>query len=445
MTAITPPDRTIRHRGTAYSLHKHHTNGTSERTLLAEETLDKIKPYFSVFGLTRLANITGLDRSGIPVTVAIRPNSYSLVQSSGKGTSLTTALASAAMESIEVYCAEHIHQLRIAATYSELTTHAQTIDLHKLDVNRHALFHSERVEEWLLGWDIVQQQEVAVPYHSVTLDFRLLTQMTCPASFIMSSNGLASGNHFLEALLSGLYELIERDGITCHGVAERYGWKKQRVWLEHIEDETIQRLLTLLRSQDLAPIMLDCTTDLGVPTFEAYLYDLRSNLVPVSRGYGAHLNPATAITRALTEAVQGRTVVISGARDDLFKDLYDTNRFRYTHSVKNLQSNASSVSLRYTDSTCTTFEADVWLILERLKQAGLEQVIVFDLSPEAPDISVLRVIVPGLEGYPHYNYHPKARSYRFAERVCGPGQVAHTKLHPFLSEVSTHSPAGGVL
>ncbi|HEX6288296.1 MAG TPA: YcaO-like family protein, partial [Herpetosiphonaceae bacterium] len=166
------PDLAIRYRDYSYALHKRYTHGNSDRTLLPEETLDKIKPHFPSIGLTRLGNITGLDRAGIPVTVAIRPNSYSLTQSSGKGTSLIAALTSAAMESIELYCAENIRQKRMIASYSEVKTQFQTIDLHKIHFSRHSLFHVDRPEEWLIGWDIAQQREVAVPYHSVTLDFR---------------------------------------------------------------------------------------------------------------------------------------------------------------------------------------------------------------------------------------------------------------------------------
>jgi ribosomal protein S12 methylthiotransferase accessory factor len=39
------------------------------------------------------------------------------------------------------------------------------------------------------------------------------TELRC---FVTDTNGLASGNHFLEALASALYELIERDAVSCH-------------------------------------------------------------------------------------------------------------------------------------------------------------------------------------------------------------------------------------
>jgi len=55
----------------------------------------------SRMGITRLGNITGLDRIGIPVAVAVRPNSRSVSVSQGKGLELAQAMASALMEACE--------------------------------------------------------------------------------------------------------------------------------------------------------------------------------------------------------------------------------------------------------------------------------------------------------------------------------------------------------
>jgi len=51
-------------------------------------------------GITRVANVTGLDHVGIPVVMACRPNARGLAVSQGKGLTLDAAKASAVMESI---------------------------------------------------------------------------------------------------------------------------------------------------------------------------------------------------------------------------------------------------------------------------------------------------------------------------------------------------------
>ncbi len=69
---------------------KRYRDGT-HRTTSPEDTLTKVKPLLKEMGITRLANLTGLDRIGIPVISAVRPNSRSVSISPGKGASLEAA------------------------------------------------------------------------------------------------------------------------------------------------------------------------------------------------------------------------------------------------------------------------------------------------------------------------------------------------------------------
>ena len=64
------------------------------RLLPPEETLARILPFKSSFGVTRIANLTGLDRTGIPVVMVCRPNARSTAVFHGKGISLAAAKAS---------------------------------------------------------------------------------------------------------------------------------------------------------------------------------------------------------------------------------------------------------------------------------------------------------------------------------------------------------------
>ncbi|TVQ49665.1 MAG: hypothetical protein EA365_00285 [Gloeocapsa sp. DLM2.Bin57] len=434
----------ISYKSQQYYLEKKYDLGNSNRILHPKETLAKIKPYFPKIVLTRLGNITGLDRVGVPVTIAIRPNSYSLTQSSGKSTNLEAALVSAAMESIELYCAENIQPEIIGASYNQVQKSFNVIALEDIEFSQHHLFNSDRPEDWVIGWDIVNQEEVAVPHHSVSLDFRILNQLKCPYSFTMSSNGLASGNHFLEAVISGLYEVIERDGVSCHTEANCYGKKKIQIDLSTVDDTEIQKLCQQLASKQLLPIVCDCTNDIGVPVFEAYVYDLESNTVSISHGYGAHLNPHIAILRALTEAIQSRTIIISGSRDDIFRDIYQANRFRYQSSVNTITNNNELVKMNYRNQTSHTFNEDIFLLIDQLKKAGLNSVIVVDLSPTEIDIAVVKVIVPGLEGYHYYGYRPRRRAKKFVVENCPPNLPIPNSYFQEQQEVS-HRPAGGIL
>src|SRR5256885_2271791 len=83
------------------------------------ETLARVRPHAARMGITRLGNITGLNRIGIPVAIAVRPNSRSVSVSQGKGYDLPQAMASALMEACEGFHAEEIGPCQ-RAMYSNL-------------------------------------------------------------------------------------------------------------------------------------------------------------------------------------------------------------------------------------------------------------------------------------------------------------------------------------
>ena len=99
--------------------HKAYWAGT-HRTVAPAETLARVRPLMPTMGITRIANITGLDRLGIPVVMVCRPNSRSIAVSQGKGLTLDAAKASGLMESVETFHAESITRPLVLATAREL-------------------------------------------------------------------------------------------------------------------------------------------------------------------------------------------------------------------------------------------------------------------------------------------------------------------------------------
>ena len=80
--------------------------GGTVREMAAEETFKRLKPHLAEFGITRVADITGLDTIGIPVLTVVRPLARSLSVSQGKGVTRDLAAVSGVMESIEMFHAE---------------------------------------------------------------------------------------------------------------------------------------------------------------------------------------------------------------------------------------------------------------------------------------------------------------------------------------------------
>ena len=77
-------------------------NSETQRTIPPEETLLKVESLLPVAGITRVADITSLDRIGIPVFSSIRPMAKDGAISvyNGKGATPVEAKVSAMMEGI---------------------------------------------------------------------------------------------------------------------------------------------------------------------------------------------------------------------------------------------------------------------------------------------------------------------------------------------------------
>ena len=407
---------TINFRGKSYNARKEYWYGT-QRTVSPQETLERIRPHFKAVGLTRLSNITGLDRIGIPTTLAIRPNSPTLSNSSGKGFTLEAAMVSGAMEAIEMYHAENISLPHFRLPYDQLDGDYEVIPIEHLPLIKHSLFHVSWPYYWVLGWNLLNQREVAVPISVIDMVRNRKRSLDIP-SFQVSSNGLASGNDFLEAVSSGLFEVIERDAITCQRVAwEGYGLAPPLVRLESIEHPLVLELLDRFKVAQVAPLIFDCTMDTDVPVYMAYIYDRASRHVGIFRGYGAHLDPEIAMIRALTEAVQSRLVYIAGSRDDFFRHNYMRMKISDSReAIRAIQAMIPTVDARDRKSQATpTFEDDIHMALEKLRRVGLNQVIVFELTQPGFPIRVVKVVVPGLEGYMFDFYTPGHRAKTFCK------------------------------
>ncbi len=403
--------------GVAHTAKKGFYRGT-QRTAPPEVTLENIRRVAPTVGLTRLADITGLDRIGIPTFAGYRPQAPTLAASAGKGFTTIAAQVSAGMEAVEIWHAENLTLEVVLASHRELATDELTVAREHLPLTKHSLFDPTRTEAWVWGWDIVTQRQVAVPYACVSMgnnDYRP-TDRWMP--FAAGSNGLAGGNHILEAVAAALYEVVERDAIACERVAGTA--MDRRVDLTTISDSLVQSLIDQYNAAGVTPYLFDCTVDTAVPTYMAIVADRLDPSLGLYRGYGAHLDPHIAMIRALTEAAQARLVLLAGSRDDYFGRDQRLNRFsgdaRMT-SLDDLPAHARADS--HPAAATDAFHSDIHAVVQRLTDAGLSSVIVVDLSRPDLGIPVARVVVPELEGYvfDHYLAGPRARAHsrRMAE------------------------------
>jgi asparagine synthase (glutamine-hydrolysing) len=405
------------YRGTLLRASKRFTDGT-HRTADPAETLDRIRPHLRTAGITRLADVTGLDRIGIPTALAYRPNAITLSSSAGKGFTLEAALVSAAMEGIEVYHGETLRMPVTRASYADLAERGPVIPRERLLLAQHSLFNERRPEFWVEAWDIIAQHPVPVPFDAVGMASHPAQRPHLWLPFAMNSNGLASGNHLIEAICAALLEVIERDAMSCHLHARRVtGRASPRVCLDTVPHARVRELLDRFDAACVGVVIYDLTIDTNVPTYTASIYDRLRRHHGVYAGSGAHLDPEIAMIRALTEAAQSRLTYIAGSRDDYFRHDYLKHRMSDSdQGVAALVATPETVDARHRTSRATdSFEGDVAVLLADLRRCGLPRVLVADLTQDEIGIPVVRVLVPGLEGYPSARFNPpRARAQAFA-------------------------------
>lgn len=286
------------------------------------ETLRRARRAAAAAGVTRLADVTGLDWLGVPVYQAVRPGSRNMSVALGKGFTRDLARASALMEAVESYAAEEI---RLPATRASLAEMASALpyDPRELAVARRlgVAAHGSRgslVIDWVPATSLEAGEATFVPRGAFELDFTR-TPPSGAAWFDPTSNGLASGNTPCEAVIHALCELIERHEVATSAAS----WlnAERCVDLESVRFLPLVRLLSRLMSEGATLRVFERTGALGVPCFDALLW---TEELGVFRGLGCHFDPGIALSRAVLESAQARLAHVTGSRDDLWRKDYET-------------------------------------------------------------------------------------------------------------------------
>jgi ribosomal protein S12 methylthiotransferase accessory factor len=353
-------------------------------------------------GLTRIANVTGLDYLGVPVFMSVRPNARSLSVAQGKGFDEKSARVSAFMEAVEMAHAEQPTRRLHTSSYAEMGARARVPDPNLLPQQKGRTFRRNREIAWIAGNSLRDGETVWVPHDLVHLDFTRSPRLA--SGFLISSNGLASGNHPLEALCAGLYEVIERDATALWRFQRDTKRAEMRLLLSSVTDPDCRSLLDRLHGCEMSVAVWDVTTDIGVASFLCRIREAPGNTrsqLGSFWGSGCHLSRNIALSRAVTEAVQSRLTYIAGSRDDLHaRDYIDPPEQALFDLVSDIHEQRAR-NRRFEDvpDFCSkTFEEDLRHLISRLAAAHLTEIVMIDLTRPSIGIPVVRVIVPGLEG-----------------------------------------------
>jgi ribosomal protein S12 methylthiotransferase accessory factor len=372
----------------------------THRVCSPEETWERIQPAFGPAGLTRVADVTRLDVIGIPVFQAVRPRSRNLSVSQGKGATPMAARVSAAMEALELWHAEDgSHLPRRTASTREMAADnpIRTDDLLWAMGLRQPLM--DMGVDWVEAVSLVDGARGWLPTGMVELDFRY-HETFHPRIFHQTSNGLASGNTRDEALVHALAEVVERDAMAKAREAPE---RRRLIDPDSLGTGHLAELVDRVRAAGMKLGLYDVSADGELPVVVADL--ALPDLPTLWRGSGCHPSAEVAASRALTEAVQTRLTYIAGARDDLPMAPRAGDPARMFERFEEIRADVSqrgAVRLDELPDVASPTVAEDRQRIEGVLVAQGRRPWVVDLDHPGLALSVVRVLVPGLEEDLHH-------------------------------------------
>jgi thioglycine synthase len=368
-------------------------NNETQRAVPLEETLARIEPKVPAAGITRVADITNLDRIGIPVFSCIRPTAMdgAITVYNGKGATIEESRISAIMEGIERYSSELHDRRPELAPYPYMQMSGRNV-LDPKDLILPQGTDLDRLMPWTEGYDIANDEPILVlsnaVFHPLPPGFR--------GPFRTNTNGLASGNTLEEAVFHALSEVIERDAWSLVEACRDTGPR-----VVNITDGPLIAMQEKFAKAQVDVMVRDITSDIGIPTMAAVSDDvLLKDPMLLTIGIGTHTSARIAVMRALTEVAQSRLTQIHGAREDTtIAEMRKKMGYDRTRRINGywFRDNGTMDYSHIRSSDTDDFKKDIDHIVDALKKQGLDRVIVVDLTREEIGIPVVRVIVPGLE------------------------------------------------
>ena len=377
---------------------------SSWRDVAPDDTLQIAKHCAPLLGISRVTDVTRLDRIGIPVYSSIRPDALrsSLCVNAGKGLKSVDAMVGAYMEAIEFAWAEPRRAFvkRIETSPEEVSSQCNFASQF---VSLCPVLGTEVVPDGLIEGTIAQDfhsgSDVIIPLELVLSPIEDLKGQSI---FGTSTNGLSSGNSLHEAVLHGICEVIERDVQAFNFFCD------ESVSVDVCAGpDALVSLAEQILNAGMQLSLRYTPNQFGLPFMQAYILAPDSDPIRVSHGTGLHLSSKVAAVRAITEAAQSRLSYIHGGRDDLTvrKEYFEkapegTERSATEKLIKKAFNQKNSIQFEEINSFKLASISDALQTLRNiLTSQGMDQVLVVQLSPDDFPLAVVKTIVPKLESF----------------------------------------------
>ena len=358
-------------------------------------SLDRARGAAAAAGVTRLADITRLDRIGVPVFQAVRPWGRALSVHQGKGIDVEAAQIGALMEAVESHHAEAPNLPVISRAFDDLPVDERARHISDFAVAREVAPSTRERLDWVAARRIRDGGVLWVPFEVVSLDFRGRGD----ARWLRSSNGLGAHWDLQRATLKGLLEVVERDAEAIWRGRPSFVRTLDRLDLQTVPIDAVADIGRRVAAAGLTMAVYHLTTVIGLPAFVAEIID-RDGVAGAPRSvYGAACDskPHHAIVGAVLEAVQSRATMIAGVRDDIGFDPPASGQTGFEGFGLPLPPNLAPKTWgAVTRSASHGRASSASRIARMLARAGYDDAAVVDLSRPGGEVVVVKVLVPGL-------------------------------------------------
>jgi len=335
-------------------------------------------------------------------------------ETSGKGRTAEQAEASALGEAIERYSGTyHGDEATEIASFTALGDRAVHPDTWRLQDPRQVIGRTEwnarhsffqrlapvfdeyQDVPWTPVWSLTRGTHRMLPTAMLYFDG------PGPRGLGADSNGCAAGASIEDAVLHGLLELVERDAVALWWYNRT---AQPQVDLDSTHDRWIEEMRQVYAGLGREFWVLDLTADLGIPVMAAISRRI-SGPEDLVFGFGAHLDPAVALTRALTELNQIVPRLL-GMSARWLRDAGDADLARWlaVATVENQGYLLPEVTTRpkrldeYRYAPSQNLADDVAAVVSSIEAAGMEVMVLDQTQPDI-GLPVVRAIVPGLRHF----------------------------------------------
>lgn len=297
---------------------------------------------------------------------------------------------------------------------------------------------------WLKGLDLTHGKSCFIPAGLIYMNYKK-TKDEPNFDYPNISTGSAGGSTLEHAILNGIYEFIERDGIMSIYLNKI---TPPIIDLSFFKDTKIDQIVSKFKRYNIELYVLDITTDVGIPSFLAVAID-QKGFPSVSLGAKSGLKIKDAIIGAILESLMirtytknmlksgsitpdlqvGKTVFADRARHWILPETYENIKFLIKGPKKKYKS----------DKFAGTHKEELKRVLKIIKERGLSVYGYETTLKEFKDLGFFayQVIIPTLQPL-YLQEKEKSKSVnvdrlkQVAEYFKKPYKEVNPVPHPFL-------------